>query len=115
MIYMGLGAATVSLLFHACYGMPPNEADTISGVVRSKTEEPVPGIKVSIKDVPSDDTFTNENGYFYIYVPQQESYKLKFEDVDGDKNGSFKTLKKKISMTDIHKSLKIYLEEADAE
>jgi putative lipoprotein (rSAM/lipoprotein system) len=127
MIYMGLGAATVSLLFQACYGMPlnysetpdmygmpPDKGDTIYGVVRSKTEAPVSGIKVSVKDVPSY-SFTNVNGSFRIYVPQQELYKLKFEDVDGDKNGSFKTLKKKISMTDTYRPLNIYLEEADAE
>jgi putative lipoprotein (rSAM/lipoprotein system) len=127
MIYQGLGAATVSLLFQACYGMPldyTGTADmygmppdwendvTIHGVVRSKTEAPVPGIKVSIKDLASQD-LTDSQGNFYVYGPRQESYKLKFEDVDAAENGSFKTLKKKIFLDETGMYLYIYLEEAD--
>jgi putative lipoprotein (rSAM/lipoprotein system) len=130
MIYRGLGAVTVSLLFQSCYGnplyygslggaygMPPDDDfDTIYGVVRSKTEAPVPGIKVSVKDTPSYGyAYTNTNGIFKIYVPQQESYKIKFEDIDGAENGSFKTLKKKITLGDTGVSLDIQLEEEIAE
>jgi putative lipoprotein (rSAM/lipoprotein system) len=129
MIYQGLGAAAVSLLFQSCYGMPIDYRETpdmygmppggendvtIYGVVRSKTEAPVPGIKVSVKDVMSY-SYTNMEGTFYIFVPEQESYKIKFEDVDGAKNGSFKTLKKKITLNDTGALLDIQLEEETAE
>jgi hypothetical protein len=113
MVYQGLGAATVSLLFQACYGVPPDTDVTIHGTVRS-AGNPVPDIKVSVKDLDCRES-TNSEGKFYLHVPEQESYKLKFEDIDGAKNGSFKTLKKKINLSDTGASLDIYLEEVDEE
>jgi putative lipoprotein (rSAM/lipoprotein system) len=124
-IYLGLGAATVSLLFQACYGMPidtPAEYGmphdryvSISGVVRSKANAPIRGIKVSVKD-SSSPHFTDTGGNFSIYMPQQESYKLKFEDIDGPENGGyFKTLKKKIDLDDTGTYMDIYLDEVDEE
>ncbi|MDR0486903.1 MAG: hypothetical protein LBG91_01515 [Treponema sp.] len=129
-VYQGLGAVVTAFGFQGCYnsifsgmyGMPveygpgPGWGDDIAiiGTVRSKTQAPVFGIKVSVKDVPSFG-YTNKDGIFDIYVPRQESYKLKFEDVDGAENGSFMTLKKKISLDDTGVSLNVYLGEADAE
>jgi putative lipoprotein (rSAM/lipoprotein system) len=133
MVYQGLGAVVMTFGFQGCYnnnrnsftvmyGVPveygpgPGRGDDVAihGTVRSKTEAPVLGIKVSIKDIPSCG-YTNTDGFFNIYVPEQESYKIKFEDVDGAENGSFKTLKKKITLDDTGVSLNIYLDEADAE
>jgi hypothetical protein len=114
-IYQGLGAATISLLFQACYGMPiDDDSVTIQGKVSSKTDIPVPipGIKVSVE---SSDHFTNENGNFFIYLPKQESYKLQFEDVDGPENGSYKPLIKTVNLDDINTTLQIQLDEADEE
>jgi putative lipoprotein (rSAM/lipoprotein system) len=129
MILQGLGTVTVSLLFQSCYGpvivsaaaygMPPGSENsvTIQGTVRSLENQPVPGIKVSVKDVPVYGTgSTNTSGNFYLdYIPQQESYRLTFEDVDGPENGSFKTLEKDFTPDDINRSLQIHLEEADEE
>jgi putative lipoprotein (rSAM/lipoprotein system) len=112
MIYQGLGAATVSLLFQACYGPGPDMDVTIRGTVRSPANEPIPGIKVSVKDLSSRE-LTDSGGNFYIHVPEMESYKLKFEDIDGAENGSFKTLKKKIALSNTGVSLNIYLDVAD--
>jgi len=112
-IYQGLGAATISLLFQACYGMPMDEESvTIQGKVSSKTDIPIPGIKVSVE---SSDHFSNENGNFFIYLPKQESYKLQFEDVDGPENGSYKPLIKTVNLNDINTTLQIQLDEKDAE
>jgi putative lipoprotein (rSAM/lipoprotein system) len=92
------------------YGMPPDR--TIRGVVRSPAQEPIPGIKVSVKDLPSYNDSTDSKGNFYVFhVPRQESYELEFEDVDGDDNGgSFTTLTKKISYAQTNDSLVIKLE-----
>lgn len=110
-IYQGLGAATISLLFQACYGMPiDDDSVTIQGKVSSKTDIPIPGIKVSVE---SSDCFTNENGNFFIYLTKQELYKLQFEDVDGPKNGSYKPLT--INLSDADTPLDVHLDEADEE
>jgi len=43
-IYQGLGAATISLLFQACYGTPiDDDSFTISGTVSSKKMFPFRG------------------------------------------------------------------------
>jgi len=112
-IYQGLGAATVSLLFQACYGMPQDDV-TISGTVSSKKDTPIPGIQVSV-DKPSSVVITNENGNFNIYVYGQTSYELQFEDIDGPLNGSYKTLKKTISLSDADSPVNVQLDEADGE
>jgi putative lipoprotein (rSAM/lipoprotein system) len=112
-IYQGLGAATVSLLFQACYGTPiDNDSVTIQGTVSSKTDIPIPGIKVSVE---SSDYFTNESGNFFIHLPEQTSYELQFEDIDEQLNGSYKTLKKTITLSEANSPVNIQLEEADAE
>ena len=97
MIYRGLGVTAVSLIFSACYGMPPdgpgpyNDDVRISGSVQSKkTGNPIRGIHVSIVGMTSADT-TSSGGYFYVYVPRQDYYTVKFEDIDGPENdGQFR-------------------------
>jgi putative lipoprotein (rSAM/lipoprotein system) len=133
-IFQALGTVVAVFGFYGCrfitnlfpvvapaYGMPAEYGPgpgwkniAIHGTVKTKTKAPVLGIKISVKDLSSY-SFTNENGSFIIYVPEMESYKLKFEDIDGTANGSFKTLKKKIALSDTDTSLDICLEEADAE
>ena len=97
MIYRGLGAAAVSLVFQACYGTPPDREITIQGTVRSPANNPIPDIKVSVENLSSQySTSTNDEGNFYIGVPERDSYELTFEDTDGPANGGdFVTLKKK--------------------
>jgi putative lipoprotein (rSAM/lipoprotein system) len=113
-IYQGLGAATVSLLFQACYGTPiDNDSVTIQGKVSSKTDIPIPGIKVSVEHFSSD--LTNENGNFNIYVYGQTSYELQFEDIDGPLNGSYKPLKKTINIIDADSPVNVQLDNADEE
>ena len=115
-IYSGLGAAAVSFLLPACpeYGMPPDMGDdvTIHGSVKSqKTNAPIPGIKVSVEDT-SFEYQTSSEGSFYIYVPRQDYYTLKFEDVDGPENGGlFKA--HEITLYASESSLSVLLEEDD--
>jgi hypothetical protein len=62
----------------------------IRGVVKSKTtKDPIKGIKVSVKDMYSYE-LTDSIGGFQFYVPQEEGYILRFEDIDGAENGSYK-------------------------
>jgi hypothetical protein len=95
-----ISVSAASLILQACYGiMPPDEPwaaygmppeylqeTAIRGVVVSKkTGNPIFGIKVSI-DGTEYKTRTNEDGYFYIWLPIQDVYKIIFEDLDGPYN-----------------------------
>jgi putative lipoprotein (rSAM/lipoprotein system) len=129
MVYRGLGVTAVSFSLQACnflfsaeYGMPamygpgpdPYMDVIIQGVVHDKkTCNPIPDIRVSVKDLDTH-FYTGKDGYFYIYVPEQESYKLKFENVAGAKNGSYQIKKMKISLADARQGLgAIHLESED--
>jgi len=104
------------------YGvLPVNPTPTtdvmIHGTVFSeKTEAPIAGIKVSVKDLPVH-AYTDNDGHFDVYVPGQDSYKLKFEDVDGLEEGPFQMQKKEITLREARSPLYIYLsdEEDDEE
>jgi putative lipoprotein (rSAM/lipoprotein system) len=111
-IYQGLGAATVSILFQACYG-PMMDDVHINGTVSSKANQPIPDIKVCVENFSF--SSTDKDGNFDIYVLGQTSYNLLFVDVDGPLNGSYKTLEKRISMNEAETHLNIQLDEANAE
>ena len=82
-------------------------------VLSGGTQAPVPGIRISTEDLYSI-AYTDENGAFYIYVPVQNEYELKFESIDdGSENGSFLQHKVKITLSDINESLNIHLSEAE--
>ena len=108
-VFRGIGVSVISLIIQACYGvmypdepaaygMPPPaygplpvEEVSISGkVVAKETGKPIFGIQVSVEETELSKR-TDENGGFYLTAPVQETYKLKFEDVDGPYNdGLFK-------------------------
>ena len=128
-IYRGLGATAASLILQACgqsqeqylipvmYGPGPDRKDDVAvygRVLSENTKTPIPGIKVSVKDLYSY-VLTNEEGNFLVYVPRQDSYKLKFEDIDGSENGSYKLLKKEIALADTNASLTVHLDAEDEE
>jgi putative lipoprotein (rSAM/lipoprotein system) len=105
-IYTGLGLTTVALVFQACYGTPQTMGldVLIQGTVKSTTNDPIEGIKVSVTDVYQYE-LTDSAGKFQIYVPQEDFCTIRFEDIDDEKNGSYKTKeipvelsKKKIDM-----------------
>jgi len=101
------------IIAYPMYGVSP--ANVIHGIVVSQnTKEPIPGIHVSVKNLYSD-AITNTDGSFVIYVPIQDSYKLKFKDIDGTENGSFELLKKKINLAETYNSLNIELTEVSEE
>jgi len=117
MIYQGLGAAAVSLVFQACYGTPMDMEITIRGEVRSEKEnKPIPEIQVSVENLSSRySTSTDIDGAFYIGVPERDSYELTFKDNDGPANGGdFVTGTKTISYNEASVPLKITLK-LDAE
>jgi hypothetical protein len=90
-ICTGLGLTSVAFIFQACYGSPQAMGldVLIRGVVKSKTtNSPIKGIKVSAKDMYSYELTDNVGG-FQFYVPQEEVYVLRFEDIDGAENGSY--------------------------
>jgi putative lipoprotein (rSAM/lipoprotein system) len=95
-IYTGVGLTTVALVFQACpnpaYG-PPQAMGLdvlIQGTVRSTTNDPIRGIKVSVKDVYQYE-LTDSAGKFQIYVPQEDLCTIRLDDIDGEENGSYKS------------------------
>jgi hypothetical protein len=137
-VFRGIGVSVVSLILQACYGvmypddigtggpggaygMPPPETTTsIYGRVTAKnTGDPIFGIKVSVEETEYNKK-TDENGWFYfLELPIQEKYKLKFEDVDGPYNGGlFKEQTWTLKKSGTHSNLLVAMDidtEADEE
>ncbi|MDR2716970.1 MAG: carboxypeptidase-like regulatory domain-containing protein [Treponema sp.] len=130
MVFRGIGVSVVSLIIQACYGilppdepgaaygmpapaygMPPEISTSISGRVRAaKTQEPIIGIHVSIEETEYWER-TDKSGYFSFWIPVQDEYKLKFEDVDGPYNGGlFKEQTWKLKQNDTYSTLLISME-----
>lgn len=89
----GLSFTSALFIFQACYGTPQDmEPDVqLEGKVVSRTSGlPVKGIRVTLDLLDQIDT-TDENGNFSIYTQFANSYKLIFEDVDSELNGSYLT------------------------
>jgi putative lipoprotein (rSAM/lipoprotein system) len=112
-IYTGLGLTTVALVFQACYG-PPQAIGLdalIRGTVKSKaTNEPIKGIKVSVKDVYQYEA-TNKAGEFQLYVPWERSYTVLFEDIDGEENGVYSSKAMPVELEEDTTDLKTILME----
>lgn len=90
-IFGALSLSSALFIFQACYGTPADfGADvSIQGFVKSKTtNQPIPGIKVSIDNQPQND-FTDSAGKFKIYTSRAAEYKIHFADIDSIKNGAF--------------------------
>lgn len=87
----GLSLTTAMFVFQACYGTPQDfGADLfVEGLVKSKnTGLPIKGIKVSNVNLPQY-LYSDEDGSFSFYTESSEGCKLRFEDVDSDRNGAF--------------------------
>ena len=90
-IYGALSLSSALFIFQACYGTPKDFGYDVSiqGSVKSKTtNQPISGIKVSIDNQPQYEV-TDNIGKFKIYTSSASEYKIKFEDIDSIKNGSF--------------------------
>jgi len=104
-LFGGISLTAAAFVFHACYGMPPDNYDDvqITGTVRSKTTLlPVKGIKVMANDEGYNFGTTDENGNFDFYstVPNfsyksndvsysPDKVRINFLDIDGIENGHF--------------------------
>ena len=87
----GLSLTSAMFVFQACYGTPHDFGldILIEGQVKSQTTGiPVKGIKVSVEGNMQYEN-TNEEGKFSFYTEIADSYKIKFEDIDSNQNGSF--------------------------
>jgi hypothetical protein len=123
-VFRGMSISVISLILQACYNtMPPDETGGAYGpppphhpdtktsfygkVTARETGKPIPGIHVSIEETEYWER-TDKNGYFSFWVPIQEVFKLKFEDVDGPYNGGlFKELTWMLYQDDTHTNLLI--------
>jgi hypothetical protein len=131
-LFRVISVSAASLILQACYGvMPPDEPwaaygmpppdrpdyiqhTSISGkVVSRETQEPIFGIEVTIEENGKiiEPERTDKNGYFSFYLPIQDVYKLKIEDVDGPYNGGlFKGQTWTLNKNDSYKTLLIGLD-----
>ena len=113
-----LGALGVSSCIPACmyggpeeffegdmYGMPPNWG-SVNGQVKDAADssKKIPGIRISLSvdGVLEDRTFTDDNGDYSLYSDELAGkvLKLDFEDIDGEKNGSYKSASKTVTGID---------------
>ncbi|MDR2408578.1 MAG: hypothetical protein LBE13_10785 [Bacteroidales bacterium] len=115
-IYAGIGLSAVAFVFQACYGTPQSTGnDTyLQGFVKSKTtNNPIMGIKVSVKDMYQYE-ITDSTGKFQLYVAGDNFCTLQLDDIDSTENGSY--LSKAITV-DLSKHRidlgKIFLNEAE--
>ena len=113
-IYTGLGLTSVALVFQACYGTPQsNGYDVlIRGTVKSSgaDQSPVPGIKVSTEESLNDYELTDTDGKFQFYVPTEDSYLIKFEDIDGPENGEYSPQTLPVSLNEAKNGIDIRLD-----
>ncbi|GHT67644.1 hypothetical protein FACS1894110_13520 [Spirochaetia bacterium] len=91
-VYIALGATAMPVLIHAAYGMrePDLSSYTVpvqGRVVSEETGEPVAGIVVRYGQWPA--VNTDGDGRFIIYVPENDSYMVRFYDNDGFENGGY--------------------------
>ena len=87
----GVSLTSALFVFQACYGTPQDLGFDllIEGQVKSKTTGlPIPGIKVTIKDIGQWE-FTDEEGRFGIYTLLTDAVTVQFQDVDSIANGNF--------------------------
>lgn len=120
-----ISVSAASLILQACYGIiPPDESyaeygmpppdhireTSIQGKVSDKAGAPIPGINVSIEKTDYWER-TDKNGNFYFWIPVQEEYKLKFEDIDGAANGGlFKGQTQILKQNDTYRTLLISMD-----
>jgi hypothetical protein len=126
-IFRVISVSAASLILQACYGvMPPDEPSAAYGmpppdppgyiqktsiygkvVSSEETQKPIFGIKVSIEGTEYWE-YTDKDGRFSFYVPIQDIYKIKLEDVDGPYHGGlFKGKTWTVDQNDIYKTLLI--------
>ena len=111
-IFGTLSFSTALFVFQACYGTPPDALadNSVQGVVTSVTTGlPIPGIKVSWKDRHFSG-ITDQNGKFMFYLPLQNEYILRFEDVDTAQNGSWQTRDTLVKIPDGRLSIQIKMD-----
>lgn len=91
-----LVTGSFTMLLSACYGVMMPFSAVLK--VKDSTGDSIPDLEIKYKDYPENTTWldagvTNHNGEFQFSTMNYsgEEYMFKIEDVDGDKNGSFKT------------------------
>jgi hypothetical protein len=124
-VFRAVSISVVSLVIQACYGimypdepyaeygMPPpdyNQETSIRGkVIAKETGDPIFGIRVSV-NIGQTEYWdrTDKYGNFSLWLPVQDIYELKFEDVDGPYNGGlFKGETYTLKQNDIYTTLLI--------
>ncbi|GHV29501.1 hypothetical protein AGMMS4952_15290 [Spirochaetia bacterium] len=91
-VYIALGATAMPILIHAAYGMrePDLSSYTVpvqGRVVSEETGDPVAGINVRYDQWAA--VNTDSDGGFLIYVPENDSYTVRFFDTDGFENSGY--------------------------
>ncbi|GHV12043.1 hypothetical protein FACS189491_04350 [Spirochaetia bacterium] len=91
-VYIALGATAMPMLVHAGYGQPQPDLSSytvpVEGrVVSEETGEPVAGIRVRYGSWVA--VNTDSDGRFLIYVPENDSYTVWFNDTDGFENSGY--------------------------
>ena len=101
-----LGFSAVCVLNGCAYGTPveygvPNASFIVKGTVKSETNSAlIPHIRVVMG---YDSTYTDASGNYQVEnndFPQDQSYLLKFKDIDGSVNGEYQTQETTVEFKD---------------
>ena len=101
-----LGFSGVCVLDSCAYGTPveygtPNASFIVKGTVKSENDSSlIPQIRVVMG---YDSTLTDASGNYQVEnsdFPQDQSYLLKFKDIDGSVNGEYQTLETTVEFKD---------------
>jgi len=116
-VYVALGVTAMPYLVHAGYGMPQPDPRIFTipvqgRVVSEETGEPIAGIYVgyNVNVFNTVATNTDNDGRFFFYLPEDNTYSIFFIDKDGFENNGYFTEKHiTISRDEIEDSLEINL------
>jgi putative lipoprotein (rSAM/lipoprotein system) len=87
-----LSIGAVAVTFQACYGVPHV---TVTGTVKAAdTEEPIPGIQISIDKFDDYYETSDDEGNFELFIQswtnnKDYNKKIIFKDIDGPENGEY--------------------------
>jgi hypothetical protein len=111
-IFRGLSLASIAFVFQACYGTMGDYGNDIfvEGVVSTRANEPIEGIKVSYGNSLQYEITDSEGKYsFYTYTAE---LKMKFEDIDSIQNGLFLPQEMLVHITSKRVELNVKLDAA---
>ena len=101
-IFAALSGSAVAFIFQACYGTPRDlvrDLQITGTVLSASTGQPLGGITVEAKGI-STTTITDADGFYTLYVPLMDEYRMDFHESATGETAHFKELDTTVTRTD---------------